>query len=481
MATANMVELGSTGLRRNSGQIAEEFLRELQGPRWFKVVRQMQQDAIVGAILLAIELSLRQVAVTIKPADDTPAAQEVANFVKSCLTDMSSSWADTLAEILTMLPYGWAYLECVYKRRLGDNADPSKHSKYIDGKIGWRKWAIRAQDSLDSWDFDDRGGVQGMWQTQEAGAPILIPIEKALLFRTTAHKGNPEGKSILRSGYRSWYMLTNIENIEGIGVERDLAGLPVAKLPAQYMSSTATASQQALYAEIKKIVINIRRDEQEGIVFPSDRDEHGNELFSLELLSSGGSRQFDTGAIIGRYKNDIAMSALADFILLGHEKVGSYALSATKSSLFRTALQAWLISIADVINTHGIPRLVRLNGFPLELMPTLGFGAVGEIDLADVINWVKEVAGAGGQVFPHLATENALRMKVGMPELDEDEFNEREEANQQDKEAERAAKARQPFGNEPQEDEDAQDEKMSAAEMRAHLQAADRVLARGTL
>jgi hypothetical protein len=52
-------------------------------------------------------------------------------------------------------------------------------SKYADGKVGWRKFAIRAQSSLDKWDFDDDGGLRGFVQR---AAPkyeeVTIPIEK---------------------------------------------------------------------------------------------------------------------------------------------------------------------------------------------------------------------------------------------------------------------------------------------------------------
>ena len=74
------------------------------------------------------------------------------------------------------------------------------------------------------------------------------------------------------------------------------------------------------------MVKSIRRDEYEGLVLP-----HG---FEFELVSTGGARQFDTNAIINRYDTKIAMTVLADFIMLGHQKVGSFALSSDKTELF---------------------------------------------------------------------------------------------------------------------------------------------------
>lgn len=476
MANMDMREIGSTGLRRQNGIVYEEFLRELQGSRWWRVVREMQQDAVIGGVLLAIELSLRQVKVEVKPKDDTPAAAEAAEFIEQCINDMSSSWADTLSEILTMLPYGYSYLEIVYKRRAGDNRDTGKASKYTDGKVGWRKWAIRSQDSLDRWEFDDEGGLHGMWQVQDVGPTVLIPIEKALLFRTKAHKNNPEGNSILRSAYASWYYKKNLARVEAIGLERGMGGTPIAYIPPEYMSGGATADQQAFYAAIKEIVTNVRRDEQEGIVFPMAHDEQGNKLFEFALLTVENAGGVNTDTAITRYNQQMTMSMLADFIMLGHEAVGSYALSATKSSLFKTALEAWLQAIADVVNTHAIPRLGRFNAIAPELLPSLCFGKVGEIELADVVGFIKEASSAGMTLFPGLELENHLRSIVGFPMLDEEEFTAREEERKTTEEADRAAKARQPVGG-PQ--ARAGEEEEMSSEARAMELARQMVLARG--
>lgn len=461
-------ELGGTGLSRAGGVVRDEYLRELAGDRWQSTVREMGNDAIVGAILFAIEMLLRRVPVQVAPADESAAAQEMAAFVEQCLGDMSADWTDTLAEILSMLSYGWAYLEIVYKRRGGDAEDPQRRSKYDDGRIGWRKWSIRSQETRDRWEFDATGGIQGMWQRFDGGPEVLIPIEKALLFRTNSSKGNPEGRSVLRSAYRAWWFKRNVENIEGIGIERDLAGLPVAKVPPAVLAALGD-NERAQLAAIKEIVTNIRRDEQEGVVWPLVRDESGHEMYTLELLSSGGTRQFDTSAIIQRYEQRIAMSVLADFILLGHEAVGSYALSATKSSMFKTALQSWLTSIAGVINTHAIPRLLKLNGMDVRLAPALSFGAVGDVDIDTVITFVTQMTNSGMSFFPSPELENKLRSDVGLPALSDEDMQRRAEDEQ---------RRMRPAQEEPDQEQD--DAPPDARQMAAMLAAAQRVLLRGT-
>jgi hypothetical protein len=127
-----------------------------------------------------------------------------------------------------------------------------------------------------------------------------------------------------------------------VGVERDLAGIPYAKVPGRLLSADRTAEELTTYNAIVNIVTNLRNDEQAAIVWPNDRDEQGNPYYEFGLLTTGGSRLFDTGKIIERYDSRIAMAVMADFILLGHQQVGSYSLVSSKTNLFSTALGAWL-------------------------------------------------------------------------------------------------------------------------------------------
>lgn len=417
----DLAELGSTGLNQQGGQIFEEFLPQLQGLRSIRIFKEMAaNDPVVGAILFAVDMLIRQVSWRVEPASAETKDQEAAEFLESVIGDMSSTWQDTLSEIVSMLVFGWSFHEIVYKRRQGDSRDPTRRSRFNDGRIGWRKLPIRSQDTLYQWEFDEGGGVQAMIQQGPSDFRLArIPIKKGLLFRTTSQKNNPEGRSVLRNAYRPWYFKKRIEEIEGIGIERDLAGLPVAWVPAQLLSPNATPEDQAVLNAIKQIVINVRRDEQEGVVFPLVYDDKGHKLYDFTLLSTGGRRQFDTDKIVARYDQRIAMTILADFILLGHEKVGSFALSSSKTHLFSVALGAWLDSIAAVFNRHAIPRLFQLNGFTLERLPELKPGDIETPDLKELGEYIQRLAGTGMPLFPDDTLEAHLRQVAGLPEKEE--------------------------------------------------------------
>lgn len=406
MAEPILEEIGRTGLIQYGGYIYEETLPEWRGYFKTRTIKKMLCNAICGAILFSVEMLIRQVSFSVKPASDDNADKEAADFIEQCRQDMSISWPDLMAEILTMLPWGWSWFEECYKERRGDSPGVYQdsqgverqlpQSKYNDGKIGWRKWAIRSQDSLLNWQFDDEGGIQALVQIPPPDfATRVIPIEKSLLFRTTVHKGNPEGESIFRRAYEAYYYMKNIARIEAIGVERDLAGLPVFWLPLDVMNGTTDTQTQAKEA-YKAIGKSIRQDEQACLLLPLVYDSRGNKQYDFELAGTKGTRLFNTGEIIDRYKHDILITTLADFLILGASGgKGSYALSADKTEIFSVALGAWLDSICAVGNRNAIPRLLKLNGYKTSKVPTLEHGKVEALDLQSFGQFIANAAKAG--------------------------------------------------------------------------------------
>jgi hypothetical protein len=415
-----LLEIGGTGLNTWGGFIAEEFVKELQGQRGMKIYREMaENDDIVGSMLFAFEQLMRQVEWRIEGSEDEEAqgqrkSEKYVKLVEGALfEDLNQSWPEVLSEILTMLPYGFSIVEVTYKKRQGERPrrtgdEESPKSRFKDGYIGWRKWAIRAQETLNGWEFDEDGGIRGVWQELPDKGRVFLPIEKCLLFRTSTRRGNPEGRSLLRNAYKSYYYKRRIQEIEGIGIERDLAGIPVITPPEGldiWNPNDSAMVQMKTAAET--LVRNIRRDEQEGVLKP-----YG---WSLELLGSSSRRQFDTSAIITRYDQRIAMSVLADFILIGHDAVGSKAMVVSKARVFALAVEAFLDSICEVVNRFAIPRLMEVNGFDLRMSPRLVHGKIDPVDPAELGAYLTALSGAGMPLFPNPELERYLLEVANLP------------------------------------------------------------------
>ena len=409
--SAAKATLGVAGDNTHHGQIrADEFLPELRGKKAIRKYREMRDnDATIGAVMYSVEQILRDVDLHVKPVDDSDAAKVEADFVKSVLDDMDHTLDDHISEALSYLSYGFGWFEVIYKRRVGPTErSDKKHSKYTDGRLGIKKIAARAPWTISKFDVNQKtGDVLGI--EQEVGfmnGKNYIPVNKSIYYRTTSLNGDPSGRSILRNAYTSYEYLNNLQAIEAIAVERELAGIPVARIPAEYLSGDASLAQSGFVNNLQQILRDVKFNEQGYIILPSDTypDKDGaptsTRLVDIELMASNGKRNIDINPIVSRYQHDIARSVLSEFLLLGTSG-GSYALSKSKTDLFLRALESYIQAIVDVLNKQLVERLWQLNGLNYDLMPTIEAGDVAPHDLREIASFLRNLNGAGIDVSSH--------------------------------------------------------------------------------
>lgn len=418
MATKKLSEgaaksiLGVAGDNTRTGQIrADEFIPELRGKNAIRKYREMRDnDSTIGAVMYAAEQVLRDVKLKVEPANDTEEAKREADFVESIFDDMDHSLDDHIAESLSSLSYGFSWFEVVYKRRVGPTQrSPKKNSKYTDGRLGVRKIACRAPWTVSRFDVEDKSGdVLGIYQDVGYGSgKHYIPTTKSLYYRTTVLNGDPSGRSILRNAYSSYVYLNNLQSIEAIAVERELAGIPIARIPSEYLSSDASAAQSGFVGNLQQILRDVKFNEQGYIITPSDTypDKDGSptniRLVDIELMSSNGNRNVDIDPIVRRYQHDIARSVLSEFLMLGGGNNGSYALSKSKTDLFLRALESYIQAIVDVLNKQLVERLWQLNGLNYDLMPCIKAGDVAPHDLREIAAFLRNLNGADINVSDH--------------------------------------------------------------------------------
>lgn len=391
-------EIGSTGLNQWRGIVTDDFLTEWRGIEKYKRVEEMRLNSPVIAVgLLAIELSIRHVDwnITSNIGDD----DERVAFVSAAMDAMSYSWREHVVEALSFLAHGFSMFEIVYRAAEDSDGDD------LRGRITWRKFAPRGQDTVSRWLISDDGGIDGVEQQAAPDYKIVeIPIEKMILYRTRLERGNPEGRSLLRPAWIPYYYCKNIQRVEGIGVERDLAGLPYIKLPDGATTDLSDSSSDASVAA--KIVRNMRRDEQAGIVTKHD--------WEIGLLTTGGSRQIDTDVIIRRYESRQLLALLSQFLLLGQDRVGTQALSGDLSDFFSMAVDSAADIISDTMTKHVIPRLLEINGMETGGL-SMSHSPASDTNLG-------EFSAAISQLLPQLTIfpedEQFFRSMFGLPEID---------------------------------------------------------------
>jgi len=441
-----LAELGVAGAKISYGMVMDEYNPNLRGVAGRKTYREMRDnDSVIGAIFFAIEMLLRTVPWEFKYDEvDTDAMTSFSSQIEGMVfnrsidspekgidfatgvffEDMEHTWDDFISQtISSMCTFGWSYPEIVLKRRMGIiSTKPEFRSIYNDGLIGLRKLADRPPETLDRWDIDDQGNIFGMYQSDPNGAgEFYIPMDKALLFRPFAHKGSPEGRSLLRNAYDPWYYLKRIKQIEAIAIERELNGLPVVYAPSGEIWDE-NGSLTAVGLKYQDLVKNVKYNEQGGVVLPSDPyiDDEGNptsvKKVSLELLSTNGTRAVDTVKVKEGYQRDIARTVLAQFLMDTNK--GSQARSKNESSIFFNCLDALNDSIAEVINRHMIPKLWMANLLDPTYMPYVSPGKVTPVDLQILGEYISKIGGLGFNLFDE-DTENYLRSLADLPDRPE--------------------------------------------------------------
>lgn len=389
----NFIEIGKTGLERSYGYLFDEFLVTLRGVRGKKIYRQMRDnDAIIGSTVHAITQILRESRWDVKTGDGHSIEEETdeqlkkdAQFLIDNMSGMTHSWGEFFTDVLSFLTYGFSIFEQVYFRR-------------PDNKIGWKKFGFRKQASIERWEFDDVGDVIGLHQRPAPDYTLFfIPITKCVHFKTESAGVNPEGRSILRNAFRAWFMKKNIEEIEAIGIERDLAGMPVLKMPEGLDPNDTNEGTQAQITSAKNLITNIRRDEQDGVLLPFG--------WELELVASAGKRQIDTVSVINRYNKEMAVNVLAQFVMLGMERTGSYALAKEQTDMFYMSLEGWADTIATAINRGPVKTLFGMNGVVDRPIPYVVHTPIRRFTLTDVANYVSKLA--AGEI-------NALELDEGV-------------------------------------------------------------------
>jgi hypothetical protein len=410
---------GGSGLRRSGRRVIEEQGRDLRNG-WISGLRtfaEMEDNSpVVGAIMLSIRSICGQVDWHAQPADVPDAdVDSPALYLTGLVRDMTSPWSTVLGNALTAAPYGFAVFEPIYRVR-----DPNTGSQFDDGMIGVRKVAFRSPHSLTGWEWDDKGDeVAGVWQQlqQPQFREVLIPREKMVLINIVPHNDSPEGRSLLRSAVRAYRRSQGIEDIEAVGIERDLVGVTLARMPIEYFNPSATEAQVAVRNHVADTVKHLKRNDTDGVLYPQA------EGWDFSLVSSGGTRAIDTSAVIQRYEKSIAMSVLMQMIFLGMDGVGSFSLADVNTNMVAKMINFILDAIEDQFNVQLWNPVQAMAGIPPSLRARWVHGDIEKENLQPFVQMVSEMVRTG-VIAPGEKLADTMRQKLDLPDEDEsDEFD----------------------------------------------------------
>lgn len=421
--------IGHSGLKMFDGVVETEMVADLKYPKSNDTYDKMMLHPSVNASV-ALHKSMVGKATyrVLPPKDATEEEKSRTKNIEEMFGDMESTLADVVAEAMTMIDYGFAPLEKIFRYR-----SKSSGSLYDDNLIGIRKISLRHQKSISKFIFDDSGeNIKGIKQDVSLisdpynryqnliRTSEVIPRSKFLLFTAGSSKTNPFGTSPLRNVYLPWKYLQAIEELEASGVAKDLQGLPVLHIPAQYMSEDASPAQKQFYAWAQNLVRNVQMNSQSGVVLPVVFDpETRQPLFKMELLSTDGKKNYDTTKIKEYYRMMIFIGLAADILLAGNSVTGSFALGSIKNSLTGTAVENYVKHIVDVLNNDLIRQLYELNGWEASRRCRIDYEGFEDYDL-DTFSKMIQRAAATGMLPKTLDVINSVLRSIGVDELPDD-------------------------------------------------------------
>lgn len=413
-------KMGGTGLHQFSGYITEEFLNELTGKRGANYFEQMRRnDVAIGTIYTSISMLIRScqasVSSRVPVSEQTETHEKSVKFYEECLEDMQGTIEDLIDDANTCIYQGYALSEFTFKVRDGKDSD------FNDGKLGIKCIEPRSQLSLENWVFNEETHeCVGFMHAPEWGMQtVFIPLRKCLHFRTTRERNNPEGYSFIRNCVRSYKQVNVIQYAEGIGAERNLAGLPIITMPLG-----ATSVQD--YEQAKTLVEKVRRDEYAGIVLPPPKGMGEDYRWKFELISSHNvGAGIDTDKIISRLHSEMMQSTLINF--LGSTSA-SYASGRVQGDFFQVAVSSILSSYEREINEKLSKTLFKMNNFPgLEKneYPVIKLSPISQRNLEAVRNLIRDMAMAGFIDNQGPDIENWIRGILDLPTITQEDYDER--------------------------------------------------------
>lgn len=412
--------MGVSGLTRSGGRISEDFLQELNGKKGREKYYEMSTNATIAASLFSIRSLIGSAEWEVESVNPGNAEADAAvELVDGILSDLTrQTWHNVVHEATSAFIYGFSLMEPLWRQRKGRNtAQPHLSSKFEDGI--WTPYRItgRSQRSLTEWIYGKDEEPIGFCQRALGEGERKVLLSRCLHFVFGQENGNPEGTSILRGAYKAHYYTSNLEEIQGFSIERNLAGLPVLKVP-EAIAMPRTPDEMGIHNKYLDMLAGVRFDEVSGIMLPSDTDENGKPAYEFNLLSASSNQAANTTAPLDRYDRAMARTMLTDFMFLGSSGGGAYALSADKTELFGVAVRGFLNYIGDVFTEQLVGMIWRVNGFNFDVMPRLVPGKIEDPDLAGVASYIEALV-RSGVLIPDETLEGHMRTVARLPKAPE--------------------------------------------------------------
>lgn len=422
--------LGHMGTAIFGGYVVEnEKDRKLSDRERYRTFSEILANCSIAAASVRYFLNLSAKASwTFEPADH-PRGEELAELTEEALTqDPQTSWTRIVRRTAMYRFYGFSLQEWTARRRQ-------------DGMMTFLDVAPRAQITIERWDVNTDGSVNGVVQRNpQDQQETYLPRGKLVYAVDDTLNDSPQGLGLLRHVVEPARRLDRYEQLEGFGFETDLRGIPIGRAPYAELRRAvadgslsevdATAAVNAIETFLKKHIKNpelgLMLDSEVYATIDDAQRPSNQAKYDVTLLEGDDTSLEEVAEAIERINREIARLLGTEQIILGEGDSGSHALSRDKTNQFSLTVDGTLGELAETYEDDLVTPLFQLNGWPEEAMPSMKPEAVQYRDVEQIARSLRDMAAAGAMIQPEDPAVEEFYALIGLtpPDLmtrDEDE------------------------------------------------------------
>ena len=393
---------------------------ELQGRRKYEKYMNMLSNVTVvtASVRYFLNLTARS-NWSFRPVD--PDSEESKKYAKLAeeilLQDPVTSWHRTVRRMALYRFFGFSTQEYTVFRRK-------------DGVISIYDIMNRPQSTIREWQLHPRTQqITGVVQEHPNSSEYYeIPREKILYIVDDTISDSPAGLGLMRHVVAAADALKRYEQLEGVGFETDLRGIPIGRGPLSRLAQMVTsgditaAQKVALEAPIRSFLSGHVKTSKLALFLDSNpyhsQDEASRpspqKQWDVELLKSSSTSLEALARVIQRLSREIARVFGTEQLMLGEDIAGSFALSKDKTQAFILLVEGALKEMREAVYRDIICPIWELNGWPEEHRPKPTTEAVNYKDIEEIARTLQYLALAGVPVQPDDPVLQELRDIAGL-------------------------------------------------------------------
>ena len=339
------------------------------------------------------------------------------------MKDSLTSWHRVIRRMALYRFYGFSLQEFTLRRR-------------PDGVITLDNVANRPQSTIKEWFYDStKQNILAVRQEAPVtGERFIIPRAQLLYIVDDTISDNPSGLGLLRHIVAAAEALKRYEQLEGVGFESDLRGIPIGFAPltrlAEMVKAGSITDAQRLQIEgpLREFLKNHVKTTKLGLLLDShpyfSLDEASrpstSKQWDMELLQNSSTSLEALARTIQRLNREIARVLGTEQLMLGEENAGSFALSMDKTQSFTLLVEGALKEMRESVKRDILTTIWALNGWPEDTIPTPKTESTTYRDVKDIAEALNKIAQAGVKLTPDDPAIQEFRELLGMSKIPED-------------------------------------------------------------